>query len=236
MLTSTMHAQVGEHRNDLSIGFNGGYVLSNMGFVPKVNQSLHGGLTGGFTIRYVCEKYFNTICSVYAEVNYAKTGWKESILDKNEKPVVNEETQLPEKYQRDMNYIQVPVMAHLAWGREQHGANFFVQAGPQLGWYLSDKADYNFDLNNANHHDRVNHTMFQDTMAVHNKFDYGIAAGVGMEYSHRRLGHFLIEARYYLGLGNIYKDSKRDLFSKSNFNNIVVKLTYLFDLVRTRKE
>ena len=77
MLTSTMHAQVGEHRNDLSIGFNGGYVLSNMGFVPKVNQSLHGGLTGGFTIRYVCEKYFNTICSVYAEVNYAKTGWKE---------------------------------------------------------------------------------------------------------------------------------------------------------------
>ena len=26
-------AQIGEHRNDLSIGFNGGYVLSNVGFM-----------------------------------------------------------------------------------------------------------------------------------------------------------------------------------------------------------
>ena len=32
-------------------------------------------------MRYVCEKYFKTICSVYAEVNYAKVGWTEVILD-----------------------------------------------------------------------------------------------------------------------------------------------------------
>ena len=36
-------AQVGEHRNDLAIGVNGGYMLSNVGFVPKVNQTFHGG-------------------------------------------------------------------------------------------------------------------------------------------------------------------------------------------------
>ena len=36
-------AQIGEHRDDFSIGFNGGYVLSNVGFVPKVNQKQHGG-------------------------------------------------------------------------------------------------------------------------------------------------------------------------------------------------
>ena len=37
-------AQVGKYRNDLSIGVNGGYVLSNVGFTPKVNQTFHGGI------------------------------------------------------------------------------------------------------------------------------------------------------------------------------------------------
>ena len=82
-------AQVGEHRNDFSIGVNGGYVLSNVSFVPKVSQTFHGGLTGGFSYRYVCEKYFKSICSVYGEINYSQIGWKEEILDIEDKPVVN---------------------------------------------------------------------------------------------------------------------------------------------------
>ncbi len=229
-------AQVGEHRDDLSVGFNGGYVLSNVAFVPKVNQTLHGGMTGGLSVRYVCEKYFNTICSVYAELNYSQIGWKEDILDRNDQPVINELTELPEKYQRTMNYFQMPVMAHLAWGKERKGMNFFFQAGPQLGYYLSDKPKYNFDLKKPNSRDRVNIRMDQDTMTIANKLDYGIAAGVGMEYSHPKIGHFLLEARYYYGLGNIYKDSKRDVFGRSNFSNIVVKLSYLFDIKRTKKE
>lgn len=229
-------AQVGEHRDDLSVGFNGGYVLSNVAFVPKVNQTLHGGMTGGLSVRYVCEKYFNTICSVYAELNYSQIGWKEDILDRNDEPVINELTKLPEEYQRTMNYFQMPVMAHLAWGKERKGLNFFFQAGPQLGYYLSDKPKYNFDLKKPNIRDRVNIRMDQDTMTVANKLDYGIAAGVGMEYSHPKIGHFLLEARYYYGLGNIYKDSKRDVFGRSNFSNIVVKLSYLFDIKRTKKE
>ena len=57
------YAQIGEHRNDLAIGFNGGYVMSNVGFTPTVSQTMHGGLTGGFTMRYTCGKYFKSICS-----------------------------------------------------------------------------------------------------------------------------------------------------------------------------
>ena len=72
-------------------------------------------------------------------------------------------------------------------------------------------------------------------MDVEKRFDYGIAAGVGLEYSVPRVGHFLVEGRYYYGLGNIYGDSKRDYFSKSNNTNIVVRLTYLFDLIKTKK-
>ena len=228
-------AQVGEHRNDLAIGVNGGYMLSNVGFVPKVNQTFHGGYTGGLSIRYVCEKYFNSICSIYAELNYAQMGWKEDILDREDQPVINEETQQAESYSRTLNYVQLPVFARLGWGKEQKGFQFFFQAGPQLGYYQNDKVTKNFDLDKRNNWMRANDEVHQDTMAVENKLDYGIAAGIGMEYSFPKLGHFMLEARYYYGLGNIYKDTKRDYFGKSNNSSIIVKLTYLFDLKKTKQ-
>lgn len=232
---SLAHAQIGDHRNDFAIGVNGGYVLSNVAFLPKVTQTLHGGPTGGLSVRYVCEKYFNTICSIYGEVNYAQIGWKENIIDRNEQPVINPTTGVAEHFQRNMTYLQVPVFAHLAWGREQKGMQFFFQAGPQFGLHITDKPVKNFDLDDRNITDRVNQVVRQDTMAVENKIDYGIAAGIGMEYSHPKMGHLLLEARYYYGLGNIYKDSKRDYFSTSRFSNIVLKLTYLFDITRTKR-
>ena len=228
-------AQVGEHRNDLAIGVNGGYMLSNVGFVPKVNQTFHGGYTGGLSLRYVCEKYFNSICSIYAELNYTQMGWKEDILDREDQPVINEETQQAESFSRTLNYVQLPIFARLGWGREQKGVQFFFQAGPQLGYYLSDKVTKNFELDKRNSWKRANDEVHQDTMAVENKLDYGIAAGIGMEYSFPKLGHFMLEARYYYGLGNIYKDTKRDYFGKSNNSSIIVKLTYLFDLKKTKQ-
>ncbi len=48
----------------------------------------------------------------------------------------------------------------------------------------------------------------------------------------RKWGHFLAEARYYYGLGNIYGSSKRDYFGKSNYGQIVFKVSYLFDITQ----
>lgn len=232
LLPAFAGAQIGEHRNVLSLGVNGGYIMSDVGFTPKVNQKMYGGMTGGVSFRYVCEKYFKTICSVQAEVNYAKIGWKENLLTLADQPVVNPQTGAPEEYSRTINYIQIPVFAHLAWGREQQGVQFFFQAGPQVGVYLSESTEASYDLSQPNTADRANQTVAQETMPVENKLDYGIAAGLGLEYSHRRLGHLQLEGRYYYGLGNIYGDSKKDYFGRSNFGNIVVKLTYLFDLIK----
>lgn len=232
LMPAAASAQIGEHRNVLSLGVNGGYVMSNVGFTPKVNQSMYGGMTGGISFRYVCEKYFKTICSVQAEVNYARVGWKEKLLTQLDQPVINPQTGAPEEYSRSISYVQIPVFAHLAWGRERQGLQFFFQAGPQVGIYLSESTEASYDLSQPNTADRANQTVAQETMPVENKLDYGIAAGLGIEYSHRRLGHLQLEGRYYYGLGNIYGDSKKDYFGKSNLGNIVVKLTYLFDIVR----
>ena len=232
----TASAQIGEYRSDLAVGFNGGYSLTDMRFLPKVTQNMHKGITLGGTIRYTCEKYFNSICALQAEVNVNPMGWKENIIDYNENPVINETTGLPEEYQRTITYLQIPLLARLGWGREQKGFQFFVQAGPQFGYCLGEKTTMNFELEKRNKMDRVNQVIDQDTMAVQLKFDYGITAGAGLEYSHPKVGHFIVEARYYYGLGNIYHDSKRDKFGASNFRNIVIKATYLRDIFRTKKK
>lgn len=223
-------AQIGKHRNTFSIGANAGAALSNVGFDPEVSQKQHVGFTGGFSWRYTSEKYFSTICSIAGEVNIASIGWKEDILDLNDNPVINSNGS-PEQYSRTLNYIQIPVFAHLAWGKENQGFNFFIQAGPQIGFLLSEKTSKNYDSPNLDPETgRSNTIIEQESMDVENKFDYGIAGGAGLEYANRHIGRVLLEARYYYGLGNIYGSSKRDYFSKSNFGNIVIKATWLVDL------
>ena len=244
-------AQVGEYRTDFALGFNGGYVMSNMAFVPKVPQTMLGGMTFGVTARYTCEKYFKSICAVVAEINYAQIGWKEDILTMEDEPVpLHTDPSQSLFYSRKMNYVQVPLLARLGWGRERNGFQAFIQLGPQFGFFMSDKADTNFDVHDPAFNPKIvdgkvsedyqyagvrsSHVVAQDTMAVENKLDYGIAVGAGLEFSNRHVGHFLIEGRYYYGLGNIYGSTKRDYFGRSNFGNIVVKFTYLFDIIRTK--
>ena len=65
------------------------------------------------------------------------------------------------------------------------------------------------------------------------KFDYGIAAGLGLEFS-SPIGHLLLQGRYYYGLGDMYDNSKRGDFGRSANQTIQIKMAYLFDLVRTK--
>ena len=227
-------AQIGEHRDEFAVGVNGGYMLSSIGFTPTVPQKMLGGMTGGVTFRYTTEKYFNSICALVAEVNYAQMGWKEDILTIKDEPVINRVTGLAEEYERRINYVQVPLLARLGWGRERRGFQFFFQVGPQVGFFLNESTKCNYDIANRNMVDRASPIVAQETMPVENKFDYGIAGGLGMEYSNPVLGHFLLEARYYFGLGNIYGNTKRDYFAKSNQSNIVIKASYLFDLAKSK--
>ena len=231
-------AQIGEYRNEFAVGISGGVSMSKVGFVPTVPQDQLMGKTYGLTLRYTGEKYFNSICAVVAEINFTQMGWKERIWDRHDQPVINDETGLAEKYSRIADYIQVPLFARLGWGRERQGFQAFFQVGPQLGYYLSENTEANFDLDHPNLSDRVSLISRPDYsnmyhMPVENKFDYGIAAGFGLEFSQRHLGHFMVEGRYYYGLGNIYGNTKRDYFAKSNYQGIVIKATYLFDLIKS---
>lgn len=223
------YGQIGERRSDLAIGLSGGLSLSSLDFDPTIKQQKHSGFIGGITVRYTCEKYFKTYCALQMELNYAQLGWKEDILNSQ-----NEE--LPDQYQRTLNYVQIPMFAHLAWGKELKGLMFFLNIGPQIGFCLSEsgKQSSQWTLNGEGVPDRPNNMYAQYDMTLDHKFDYGIAGGLGIEYN-SPIGHFIIEGRYYYGLSDIFGNSKKDVFSRSANQNIEVRLGYLISVLSDKK-
>lgn len=214
------NAQVGEYRNDFSVGVTGGYTLNQMDFNPRIRQTLKGSPMMGFAARYVCEKYFSTICGVLVEANYCNLGWQEDIEDGSNNT-----------YVRDLNFVQVPMLMQMGWGRERRGFKFIFEAGPQLGFYLNGKEHRGGDTWNPIY--RPGGVVEQYGKEPENSFDYGIAGGAGLEVS-TPIGHFLIQGRYYYGLGDIFDNSKKGDFGRSANQTISVKMTYLIDLVRTK--
>lgn len=206
------HAQIGDQRQNFSIGFNGGININSVSFTPTVQQKNLMGITGGLTARYISEKYFSMICGAQVELNFSQHGWDEFYDD------------YPElQYTRKMNYVEIPFLAHLAFGKER-GVQFFVHAGPQVGFFISDSRKKNDEWDNY-----TGITTEQHDKNVENKFDYGIAGGAGLELR-TKAGNFLVEGRYYYGLSDFYKSSKKDFFARSAHGVITAKITYLFDL------
>lgn len=217
VLTVPAAAQLGEQRTNLAIGINGGTNFSNVTFTPTIKQNYNMGYNGGITARYISEKYFAMICGVQMELDYAQRGWNEKIES------------IANTYSRTMSYLEIPFLAHLAFGKDK-GLQFFVNAGPQIAFLINEKEHYGgtsaWDATK-----RPNGVNEQYGKMAENKFDYGLAGGAGFELP-TKVGHFLIEGRYYLGLGDFYKSDKKQPFEKTAHNVISVKMSYLFDITK----
>lgn len=217
-----LYAQVGDPRTDFAIGFNSGYTMNQISFDPTIKQTWKGEVTAGITLRYTCEKYFKSVCSIQMELNYAKLGWKELIETTND------------TYERDINYIQIPILARMAWGYEQKGVMFYLVAGPQIGYCIGEKSHKGGLFNDSTLQLRPNGIREQYEMKVENKFDYGITAGIGLELN-TKIGHFMVEGRYYYALSDIYGNGKKDYFGRSANGMIAIKATYLIDILKTKR-
>lgn len=192
--TLQIHAQK-PFSPEIAVGVNGGATLSQMSFIPSVEQKMLQGINGGLTFRYISEKHFGLII----ESNLAQRGWKENLTDS--------------AYSRTLNYIEIPFLTHVTFGKRR--LRYFVNLGPKVAFLLNDKETRNFATNDAPH-----------GKAVQNRIDYGLCAGTGFELR-TGLGSFLLEGRYYFGLGDIFSNAKGEDFSRSANNSISVNLTYL---------
>lgn len=222
-LTLPAAAQIGESRQNFSVGFNGGVNLNSASFTPTIKQKSQMGITGGLTARYISEKYFAMICGAQVELNFSQRGWDElfEVLDETGQTVEDP----TRKYSRKMTYVDIPFLAHLAFGNER-GLQFFVNLGPQIGLLIGESETMeNIDMNRLTNTQKA---VYGEK--IPNKFDYGIVGGGGLEFRTKKAGSFLLEGRYYFALSDFYSTTKKDYFSRAAHGTISVKLTYLFDL------
>ena len=215
--TLTTTAQIGDARNTLSLGVSGGMGTSRVSFIPSIKQTLSLGPTFGVSLRHISEKYFFLICGTQIECNFASRGWTELIEDGS-----------GNEYTRVANYVEVPFLAHLGFGREFRGFQGHINLGPQVGYLLNERETYGgqkpWDVSN-----RPNNVTEQYGKAIENKLDYGITASLGVEMR-TGSGNFGLEGRYYFGLGNIYGITKKDYFGRCANSTISVRATYSFNL------
>ena len=99
---------------NMAVGVRAGADISRNFFNPSVKQLMKPGGLAGVTFRYVEENHFGLI----AELNFIQRGWQENF---EESPYV---------YKRTINYLQLPVLAHIYFGGR---GRFFINAGPLVG-------------------------------------------------------------------------------------------------------
>lgn len=204
-----------EYSPNFSIGAKGGVTLSRMSFSPEVHQKFTQGLTMGVACRYTEEKIFGLI----GEINITQRGWAENFA-KDEAPEF--------EYTRTLTYVSIPVLTHIYFGSQKFRG--FINLGPEVSFMIGNSIDANFDYNNYKNipnFPQGYRTNEQLSMAIDRKFDYGIAGGAGIELLIKRKHSIMLEGRYYFGLGNIFKDSKRDFFAASRNNSIEITLKYM---------
>ncbi|MDR3129840.1 MAG: PorT family protein [Tannerellaceae bacterium] len=137
--------------NERSFGVHGGYILSNVAFVPKVPQSFTTGWRGGFSFRQITEKHLGVV----AELSLSQQGWTEKPLS---------------AYNRSLTYLELPFLTHITFGDR---FRFYLNLGPKIAFLLREKGN-RLDASLAE-------LPPQQILPVANRFDWGLCGGPGIE-------------------------------------------------------
>lgn len=206
-----MYAQT-HYASRVSLGLKGGVDFSQVSFNPSTKQTMKLGGVAGFTFRYIEENHFGII----AELNWEQRGWQENFEG------------APYSYSRTINYIQIPVLAHIYFGSRGH---FFFNAGPEIGFVIGSSESANFDVNNIENLPgwpvkKVN--VEQMRLPVSQTIDFGISAGLGGEFFVTPIHSMYVEARFYYGLGNVLKSGRTEPIRGSNSMSLMATVGYWF--------
>lgn len=201
------------YEGNIAVGGKAGVTISRLQFSPNVPQTMLMGMMMGATFRYMDERHFGLI----AELNVEQRGWKEKFEG------------FDYAYQRKLTYLQLPLLTHIYFGSNKfHG---FFNLGPEIGYMIASSTKSNFDYNDIGaiaDFPSTNRNVDQFTLDIHNRLDYGISAGMGIEMIARNCSSFTLEGRFYYGLGDVFSNHKKDTFSASSGMSIMVTLGYMY--------
>lgn len=201
------------YEGNLFVGAKAGIGLSRVAFHPSVRQKMPIGAIAGFTVRYIEENHFGII----GELNFEQRGWEENFEED------------PFSYRRTLNYLQLPVLAHIYFGSDR--AHFFFNAGPEIGLMIGESTSSNFDYHNPSSvpgFPLKDRQIAQYTLKGQKKLDFGISAGIGGEFFVNSRNSITLEGRFYYGLGNVVKTGRTETFSSANSLAVMVTAGYWF--------
>ncbi len=211
----TAHGET-HYKPHISVGGRAGVSLSRMSFSPGVKQGWLMGTAGAVSFRYTEEKIFGIV----AEFGWEQRGWKENFETANSFL----------SYSRSLTYLRLPILTHYSFGSIP--CKGIVNHGEEVKYLLGNKISSNFNYEYPGDVEGFppNRMVSQMAMDISNRFDYGIAAGLGCEFYVQPRHSVTFEARLYYGLGNIYPSKKADTFSASRCMSIEATLGYYFRL------
>jgi hypothetical protein len=178
--------------NAQGLGIKAGINLANMSIDPKEEESpqiilgFHAGVV--YEIELAEGFYFSP------GLLFSQKGAQYSFQDYDDEF----EGEVSIDLKTSINYLEVPL--NLVYKIDMGGANLVFEAGPYLGYALDGKIDMDFEAMGIsfNMSEDIEFGSEDDQMR---RIDYGINAGIGLEFQNFKVG-----AQYGLGLGNLSND------------------------------
>lgn len=190
---------------ELYFGADGGATLSTITTVRAyTDKGFHQGVSGGLKLRYIAEKNFGLECGL----RYTQSGWSDDYG-----------YLATDSYERSMSFLEIPFLLHtyLEGGRSR----YFLNAGPKLGYFLSESEEINSSLTAAD--------VPYYHKATERRLQYGIMGSLGFEF---HLGRTVagLEGGYYYGLSDIFENAVTADFVTSDLQAIHLNLFLLFQV------
>lgn len=202
IVCGSLNAQPRLERPEVYLGAHAGVMASSVLFDPAVAgiDLLQSPLSVNGGL--VFRYVGHKVCALQVELNYMQRGWRE----------VGDGVD----YRRQLDYLELPLLMQLYFGKQHFRA--FLNLGPQVGYCIRD-VEYGQRLGQSVH----------QYEAITNRFDWGLAGGLGVCYRTNRIGLFQLEARFNYSLGSIFGNKLTDHFEMSNPMGLSVNLAYLWE-------
>jgi len=103
-------------------------------------------------------------------------------------------------YTRHLDYIEIPLLMHLYFGKQVRG---FLNLGPEFGYCIAQ-----YDKNGEN----LSGPQYEP---IEKPWDWGLAAGLGMQVNAKRAGAYFLEVRFDFSFGDVFSNRATDYFRNS---------------------
>ena len=207
------YAQPRLTRPEHYLGVHGGVSFSSVIFRPALsnmspftNACVLGG-NAGITFRYAGHKY----CAFQMELNYLHRGWAEK-------------NAAGEHYERNLHYIELPLLMHLNFGSET--CRWIMNLGPQIGYCVKDE---------GNHGTLVNGSSAPEYQSLDHAFDWGLLFGTGISFPTQKAGVYEIELRVDYSFGGVFGTGLIDHYTMASPLDLSVNVSSSMSGSRTAR-